>query len=774
MSISPEIIFQIRMGKTAVKESAKESVKEKVFKDLQTNICSIKKQYEENISQSLCDELARSVFEKCLKDFNFPEQNFELFFAKRFNNAIKSLTEQPRTDEVKDNSTNCAAKDVTITPRVSHPKIVLPEAAIIKSSISQESIMIISPDTIFQIRRGNLQLKCDVLQALLPIINNYKKQYGDIIGISQFDELISSVFEKCLSEFNFPEQIFQLFFAKKISESIKSQITQAQINKANDNPSNCSKKDTAIPTSTKHLGVDLEDDAAAQFPINPPKVDLEKDVTIQTSISEPKIDSENDVINNCINDGNEMNDVEEIAEKLRSLLPQLKLILPEDLDYVFESLINDNKRLQNYLKILIKANYKFKNFALDRLLLIGKFGFCDNQNDDSLSLDSFNIFRREIDKYPLLSKPEEEELFRKYHEGDNTAKDLLVKSNLRLVLFRIKKYFGFGFDKADLAQEGSLGLIKAIENFDPSRGAKFSYFATSCIDHKIYQALALHGRTIRIPAYMLEKFYRDRKALTKKELELGRELTLEEEMKVTGLNEKTLTLYKTIIGPKTYSNDQDVKDNTGHNYKIYPNMRASELKTEDQALGNVFYEHICRCIKDSDLSDREKQILSLRYGLDNKEPLSIKAISDIYGLSHQRVYKILEAILKKLRDFPELTSKDQAAEIIKKPSKPKKIVGKRALFMTRPNSEENLDGWPAGSKLNTDANMGPEKQNNVIYLSTKAIRDFVYKMVSCKDISYTRENVAALLSITTADADQLISDSLKKLAEESGDRAFHL
>ena len=229
--------------------------------------------------------------------------------------------------------------------------------------------------------------------------------------------------------------------------------------------------------------------------------------------------------------------------------------------------------------------------------------------------DSMKIYLKEIGKIPLLSKQEELEIAKRISEGDEEAKQILIESNLRLVVSIARQYARKEMPILDLIQEGTLGLIKAAEKFDYTKGFKFSTYATWWIRQSVTRAIADQGRTIRVPVHMIEKINKVSSVSSSLSKKLGREPRPEEISK-----EMNMPLKKVIqvlrISQKTQSIDSTIgqEDDTELEEIIADKKTQSP---EEIVTTSMLSEQIEEVLET--LSDREKGILSLRYGLKDGE-----------------------------------------------------------------------------------------------------------------------------------------------------------
>jgi RNA polymerase primary sigma factor len=265
------------------------------------------------------------------------------------------------------------------------------------------------------------------------------------------------------------------------------------------------------------------------------------------------------------------------------------------------------------------------------------------------SLDSLRLYLRSIGRVDLLTAAQEVELAKRIERGDMLAKRQMVEANLRLVVSIAKGYLGRGLSFLDLIQEGSLGLIRAVEKFDYRRGYKFSTYATWWIRQAVTRAIADKARTIRIPVHMVEKL--NRVAHVERQLvqRLGREpdpTEIAEELRwpVGDVRDilRVAQLPVSLEKPVGDEDESELGDFVADEAVLEPFEEASE---------HLQKEGVRRAL--DALPERERQVIELRYGLGGAEPLTLEEVGRTFGVTRERIRQIENNTLKKLKRLPE-------------------------------------------------------------------------------------------------------------------------
>jgi len=268
-------------------------------------------------------------------------------------------------------------------------------------------------------------------------------------------------------------------------------------------------------------------------------------------------------------------------------------------------------------------------------------------------------YLREINETALLSAKEEKELATKIGQGDTAARDRMVRANLRLVVNIARGYSGKGLGLQDLIEEGNLGLLRAVEGFDPAMGTRFSTYASYWIKQSIKRALINTGKTIRIPAYMVELLSKWRRASARLTEELGRTPTPEEVARILGLAKKKLPIIKKAI--KIY-NATPQTDQSEAGWTLGDMVMDERQLTPDDALvESDCLHHVMDMLTTMD--QREATVLRMRFGLDSQEPRTLKEIGEQLGLTRERVRQIETEALNKMADSME-DPRDRLEELL--------------------------------------------------------------------------------------------------------------
>src|SRR5437667_513524 len=264
-----------------------------------------------------------------------------------------------------------------------------------------------------------------------------------------------------------------------------------------------------------------------------------------------------------------------------------------------------------------------------------------SENSDA----AMKAYLREIGRTPLLTPPQETELAAKIRNGDRTARALMIRSNLRVVVTSAQDDANLGLPLLDLISEGNIGLMKAVERFDPAKGGKLSTYAAWWIKQSIKRALANQSKTIRLPVHLVDKISKMRRVSLQMSEELGREPTDDELGEEIGIASGKVSQLKTVsIRPASLDAPISDDDSTEFGEIVgdeeaqtpFELLRDKNLRNEVGGLLDV-------------LDDREKKIIFQRFGLDGGKPKTLEEVGKKFGVTRERIRQLQNIALSKLR-----------------------------------------------------------------------------------------------------------------------------
>lgn len=259
--------------------------------------------------------------------------------------------------------------------------------------------------------------------------------------------------------------------------------------------------------------------------------------------------------------------------------------------------------------------------------------------------NSIKIYMREMGQFSMLSAEKEVELANRIAEGDQSAKNELVEANLRLVVSLARHYRGCGLSYQDLIQEGNIGLIKAAEKFDVSKGFRFSTYASWWIKQALSRAIADQSRTIRIPVHMTENINKFKKIERELLSKLNREPKIKEIADAMGISEKQAKEIQSYIVEPT---SLDIQVGDDDDTTIGSFIEDTHFVNPESAYIKESNGDVVNAVLDT-LSDREANILRLRFGIGGKKAMTLEEVGKEYGLTRERIRQIEAKALRKLR-----------------------------------------------------------------------------------------------------------------------------
>ena len=271
------------------------------------------------------------------------------------------------------------------------------------------------------------------------------------------------------------------------------------------------------------------------------------------------------------------------------------------------------------------------------------------------SYDSIQMYLKEIGQYPLISASNEKELARRIEQGDNEAKNLLARANLRLVVSIAKKYVGRSPDLTllDLIQEGNLGLFKAVDKFDWTKGYKFSTYATWWIRQAITRALADQSRTIRVPVHMVETIAKYKQVVRRLSQDLGREPLAEEIATEMGIDvDKIYNIEK--IDQDVVSLESPVGDDSDDGKSTLGDFLSDDkiLSPDQESSRRILRDQVNLIL--GDLSEKEKRILEMRHGLNDGITHTLEEVGKEFGVTRERIRQIEAKAHEKIRQHDKI------------------------------------------------------------------------------------------------------------------------
>ena len=308
-----------------------------------------------------------------------------------------------------------------------------------------------------------------------------------------------------------------------------------------------------------------------------------------------------------------------------------------------------NDRLDKFALSVEELAAAYKNIeaggvVIESLNVAGE-GYDITEGLESSTDDSVKMYLKDIGSVPLLNPDEEKALARRMAEGDEYAKNRLSEANLRLVVSIAKRYVGRGMQFLDLIQEGNLGLMKAVEKFDYTKGFKFSTYATWWIRQSITRAIADQARTIRIPVHMVETINKTGRVQRQLLQTLGREPTPAEIAEVMGIPvEKVIEIQKIAQDPVSLETPIGEEEDSHLGDFLEDDKAASPA---DKAEAKMLKEQLLQVL--DTLTPRENEVIRKRYGIDDARPKTLEEVGKEFNVTRERIRQIEAKALRKLR-----------------------------------------------------------------------------------------------------------------------------
>ncbi|MEC8405243.1 MAG: sigma-70 family RNA polymerase sigma factor [Verrucomicrobiota bacterium] len=272
--------------------------------------------------------------------------------------------------------------------------------------------------------------------------------------------------------------------------------------------------------------------------------------------------------------------------------------------------------------------------------------------------DGLRTYMQEIRKTPLLSTSEEVKLANRIRQGDKDARNQMVSANLRLVVKIAHDYNNFGLPLLDLISEGNIGLIKAVERFDPSKGGKLSTYAAWWIKQSIKRALANQSKTIRLPVHLVDRIAHIRRVTAQLTDELDREPTDEEIAYATSIPVNKIAHLKSVSArPSSLDAPVGEDGETSFGDLVGDESQATPLENLQEKSANGYIHTVLQS-----LEPREAEILRLRFGIDGEHPLTLEEVGEKFNVTRERIRQIQNLAIHKMRRMLTDNERQRSAE----------------------------------------------------------------------------------------------------------------
>jgi len=298
--------------------------------------------------------------------------------------------------------------------------------------------------------------------------------------------------------------------------------------------------------------------------------------------------------------------------------------------------------------------------------------------------NSIRLYLQDIGQIPLITPEKEIELAARIKKGDKAARDQMITANLRLVVKIAHDYANFGLPLIDLISEGNIGLIKAVERFDPAKGGKLSTYAAWWIKQSIKRALANQSKTIRLPVHLVDKISKMRRTAMQLQEELGREPTDEEIAAAVEMPVNRVAHLKSVSVRPTSLDAPIGEDDTTHFGDLVGDENAPTPfeNLRDKTLRAEVMDMIDR------LGEREAEIIKLRFGLEGRNPQTLEEVGEIFGITRERVRQLQNMALSQMRKNMQQVERQRTGEEIEEERREREKMEVFRQFFEKKMSQE--------------------------------------------------------------------------------------
>tara|TARA_A100001015_G_scaffold296280_1_gene376363 strand:+ start:773 stop:1786 length:1014 start_codon:yes stop_codon:yes gene_type:complete len=272
--------------------------------------------------------------------------------------------------------------------------------------------------------------------------------------------------------------------------------------------------------------------------------------------------------------------------------------------------------------------------------------------------DAMFCYMQSISKNPLLTPEEEIDLANRIKKGDTEARERMIASNLRLVVKIARDYMNFGLPLMDLVSEGNIGLVKAVERFDPFKGGKLSTYASWWIKQSIKRALANHSKTIRVPVHLVDRISKMRKTIQELSDQIGREPSDEEIGYAMGIPTNKIAHLKSIsVQPRSLDAPVNEESETSFGDLVGDENQSSPFEDLDTKMRNLDIQSVL-----NELDPRESEIIKLRFGLDGYTPMTLEEVGEKFKVTRERIRQLQNESIRKMRNLLTEKNKQKSKE----------------------------------------------------------------------------------------------------------------